>query len=182
MITVKDVARRAKVSTATVSHVCLNDDVVEGLEDLINDHGFLSHGEAVRVCREADALMLFVAPERGPSASTGKLYEYLAARRPVLAVVPEDGEAARIVRETGAGIVVPAADVARCKAALMDLIDRWRRGDDATGATGDIERYSREHLTGVLADELNAIIGDGRAAPERRSEQDLAGYHPTEGL
>ena len=34
---------------------------------------------------------------------SAKLFEYLAAGRPILAVVPPDGEAAELVRETGAG-------------------------------------------------------------------------------
>jgi hypothetical protein len=41
---------------------------------------------------------------------TGKLFEYLAVRRPVLCIGPEDGDAAHILKETNAGVVVDFND------------------------------------------------------------------------
>ena len=59
---------------------------------------------------------------------TAKVFEYLAAGRPILAVVPPDGQAAELVRETGAGVVVAPGDVEGIAAALRDLEARWRAG------------------------------------------------------
>jgi glycosyltransferase involved in cell wall biosynthesis len=57
-----------------------------------------------------------------------KIFEYLAAGRPILAAVPPDGEAAELIRETGAGVVVAPDDVDGIAAALTDLEQRWRQG------------------------------------------------------
>lgn len=132
-----------------------------GLEPFIDARGFLPHRDAVRLCREADALALFITPERGPSACTGKVFEYLAARRPILALVPETGEAARIVREVGAGDVVPAHDVEACKAALRRLVLTKREQGvlEAVGDREQIEAYSRRFLTQALAAELDRMTG-----------------------
>ena len=54
--------------------------------------------------RKADILLLITAPDK-QSIATGKLFEYLAANRSILALT-RGTEAARIVKETGAGVVV----------------------------------------------------------------------------
>jgi hypothetical protein len=56
------------------------------------------------------------------------VFEYLAAERPILALVPPDGAAAELIRETGAGVVVAPEDVDGIGAALADLHRRWRDG------------------------------------------------------
>ena len=57
-----------------------------------------------------------------PSVATGKLFEYLGARRPVL-VLGEHTEAARIVASTGAGVSAPATDPSAVATALARLVD-----------------------------------------------------------
>ena len=59
---------------------------------------------------------------------SGKVFEYLAAERPILAVVPPDGAAAELIRGAGAGVVVAPDDVDGMAAALLDLHTRWRAG------------------------------------------------------
>jgi glycosyltransferase involved in cell wall biosynthesis len=56
------------------------------------------------------------------------VFEYLAAGRPILAVVPPDGAAAELVRETGAGLVVAPDDVAGIRDALRELHARHQNG------------------------------------------------------
>ncbi len=56
-------------------------------------------------------MLLLLIPEaggRGRGVLSGKVFEYLAAERPILAVVPPDGAAAKLLRDTGAGVVVGA--------------------------------------------------------------------------
>ena len=50
---------------------------------------------------------------------SGKVFEYLAAERPILALVPPDGAAAQLLRETGAGVVVAPEDVDGIARALV---------------------------------------------------------------
>ncbi len=59
---------------------------------------------------------------------SGKVFEYLAAERPILALVPPDGAAAELIRDAGAGVVVAPEDVEGIKAALRELHERWRAG------------------------------------------------------
>ncbi len=59
---------------------------------------------------------------------SGKVFEYIAAGRPILAAVPPDGAAADLIRETGAGIVAPPDDVDALRDALLELDRRFRDG------------------------------------------------------
>jgi glycosyltransferase involved in cell wall biosynthesis len=80
--------------------------------------------------RDSEALLLLIpeAGGRGKGVLSGKVFEYLAAERPILAVVPPDGAAAGLIRAAGAGVVVAPDDVEDMAAALHDLHGRWRGG------------------------------------------------------
>jgi glycosyltransferase involved in cell wall biosynthesis len=80
--------------------------------------------------RDSDVLLLLIpdAGGRGKGVLSGKVFEYLAAERPILAVVPPDGAAADLIQQAGAGIVVAPDDVEGMTAALRDLHARWKAG------------------------------------------------------
>jgi glycosyltransferase involved in cell wall biosynthesis len=101
-----------------------------GLGERVELLGNLSRRRSLELQRDSDVLLLLI-PEsggRGRGVITGKIYEYLAAERPILAAVPTDGAAAQLVRDTGAGVVVPPADVEALRGALLDLHARWKAG------------------------------------------------------
>src|SRR3954465_470476 len=80
--------------------------------------------------RDSRVLLLLIpdAGGRGKGVLSGKVFEYLAAERPILAVVPPDGAAAGLIREAGAGLVVAPDDQTGMEAALRELHGRWRAG------------------------------------------------------
>jgi hypothetical protein len=87
---------------------------------------------------------------------SGKIFEYLAAERPILAAVPPDGAAADLVRETGAGVVVAPDDVNGIREALLGLHARWRAGKLPDGhlTPEQRKRLSRESRVEELAELL----------------------------
>jgi glycosyltransferase involved in cell wall biosynthesis len=80
--------------------------------------------------RDSEILLLLIpeAGGRGKGVLSGKVFEYLAAERPILALVPPDGAAADLIRESGAGVVVAPEDIEGIVAALRELHGRWRSG------------------------------------------------------
>jgi glycosyltransferase involved in cell wall biosynthesis len=116
--------------------------------------GPLPHAEALCLQRRADALLLIADPQR-KSMATGKLYEYLAARRPIL-VLGEHSVAAQIVAEAGAGIVAPVHDPVAIEAALSRLL----RSSDGVRAPDReaIERFSYERLATRMAEQVERAI------------------------
>ena len=110
--------------------------------------------------RDSEALLLIAADAggRGTGVIPGKVFEYVAAERPILAAVPVDGAAGRLIEEIGAGVVAPADDVAALRAALVELHDRWQRGElrvelDAA-ARERVDRRARVAELAALVHEL----------------------------
>ena len=119
---------------------------------------YLPRGDVLALQRDSDALLLLIpeAGGRGRGVLSGKVFEYLAAERPIIAAVPPDGEAAALLRSTGAGLVAAPDDVDGLVDAMAELTARWRAGElDGTRLTDDDrERLSRraraEELAGLL--------------------------------
>src|SRR5439155_15363208 len=101
-----------------------------GLGDRLELHPYVPRREALALQRDSEALLLLIpeADGRGRGVLSGKVFEYLAALRPILAAVPPDGAAAELVRETGAGVVAAPDDVPALAAGLTDLRARWAAG------------------------------------------------------
>src|SRR6185295_3337979 len=80
--------------------------VAAGLGHVVRVHDPVPYDASLRLMRDADALLLLQTLE-GPGSDviSGKLYEYLAARRPILGVVSPDGGDAWLLRQSGVGIV-----------------------------------------------------------------------------
>jgi glycosyltransferase involved in cell wall biosynthesis len=122
---------------------------------------FVPRRRALALQRDSEALLLLVADAagRGRTVLTGKLFEYLAAGRPILAAAPPDGEAAALIRETGAGVVVAPDDVDGLVAALTDLERRWRTSELAPAELPPKlrHRFSRRAGAEQMAALLNTV-------------------------
>ena len=84
----------------------------EGVSHLVEVSNALSYQECVRAQQNADVLLLLLWNDpREEGVYTGKLFEYLAAGRPILVLGLEAGVAATLVRERGAGVVINDHDL-----------------------------------------------------------------------
>jgi glycosyltransferase involved in cell wall biosynthesis len=132
--------------TTAEERALLADERVAGM---VRSVGTLERGRAIALQRAADSLLVIAEGASGRSVATNKLYEYLAARRPVL-VLGERSEAARIVSEAGAGIVAPAGDPQAVAAALRRLVN------DAGVGSADIGAFAWPRLAGSFEREIEA--------------------------
>jgi len=112
---------------------------------------YLPHRRALELQRDSEANLLLLpeAAGRGKVVPSGKIFEYLAAERPILAAVPTDGAAAKLVRETGAGIVVGPEDEKGIREALVGLHARWKAGHLGDGYLTEDERNRLSRKTRV---------------------------------
>ena len=132
-----------------------------GLGDRIELTGYVSRRRSLELQRDSEALLLLIpeAGGRGRGVLSGKVFEYLAAERPILAAVPPDGAAAQLVRDTGAGVVAGPDDVAGLRDALLELHARWRDGGlEGTPLSPEWrDRLSRGRRVEELADLLRSL-------------------------
>jgi len=132
-----------------------------GIPHAWEETGYVTYSEALRAQREGDALLLLIprAAGHGPAIVSGKVFEYVAARRPILAIVPPEGAAADLVRSFGAGAVADPDDIAGISQALEALVDARRNGGlpDGDYAAEACERISRRTRARELAEVLERV-------------------------
>jgi len=114
---------------------------------------YMLHREAARLQRRATILLLI--GNRSPWQIPGKLYEYIGARRPILALQngPEDASGA-VIQSLQRGLVVPNEPEAIAEA-LAQLQDVWENGRlDEQFDLSERPEWSWEVLTDVVEDIL----------------------------
>jgi glycosyltransferase involved in cell wall biosynthesis len=123
----------------------------------------LPRAEALRLNRQAHLCLLLqwemrVAGKECAMAIPGKMYDYLRSGTRILAPMQE-GDAALIIRELDAGVVVPPRDVAGIAAALKEEFQRWEKTGSQSPAAAPVglERFSRRRLTQELADLFRVV-------------------------
>jgi glycosyltransferase involved in cell wall biosynthesis len=132
-----------------------------GLGDRLELIPYVPRRRSLELQRDSEALLLLIpeAGGRGRGVLSGKVFEYLAAERPILAVVPPDGAAAALLRETGAAVVVPPDDPGAIREALEGLHARWLAGElaDTPLAAEARRRLARESRIEDLAALLREV-------------------------
>ncbi|MBR6346866.1 MAG: glycosyltransferase [Bacteroidales bacterium] len=131
--------------------------ITAGLEENLVNLGYCSHPDAIREQQRASVLVLPLrdAPEM-KNILPGKVFEYLAARKPVLGFGQKDGAQAQILNETGAGVMAGWNDGETVRSFIDNNFKRWQKGGISV-PEGDIGMYSRRALTSRLAALLDKV-------------------------
>ena len=128
-------------------------------EGLFETQAYLKHRESVGHLVASDVSLLIIddAPvNRG--ILTGKLFEYIGARRPILALAPE-GDAAQLIRKFKFGFVVHPKDVEGIKKLILRLTELWRSGELKSEASDEaVAQFDRRQLTGKLVRIFTDVI------------------------
>lgn len=123
------------------------------LTEQINIIGYVPHDVCIKYQTQADVLILIEGTGRGAEAFyTGKIFEYMNTGKPVLAVLPENGAAASLVRKSKIGIVAHTDDVSKIKESIIDYYKKWE--NKCLNFEPDrnvIEQFERKRLTEELA-------------------------------
>lgn len=134
------------------------------LGSVVERLGYRSHAECLAQIVSADALLLTINAGPGCEAVyTAKVFEYLAARRPILALIPA-GAASQLIHDTNCGTVVGPVDTVAAKDALYDMYLAHKRGAFTTERAARISQFTRRHLTRKLATLMYALVDHERAA------------------
>ena len=124
----------------------------EGLDDYVKLEGWMRPEQSLRHVHAAGVLLLLAVDQ--PDQVPNKLYEYLGARRPILAVADEGGETARMLELVGGHHIVPVNDASYIRQALERLI---REGScDPVGHSGVLQGWTTSTQMGMLRAALEA--------------------------
>jgi glycosyltransferase involved in cell wall biosynthesis len=98
---------------------------IESYGSLVRMQGFMPQTEALRQLEETDYALVVMTDA---ASLTGKLLEYLATRKPILAVSPDGGEVGRVLRETNCGWCADPNDRDAIQAMIRLAYDKARSG------------------------------------------------------
>ncbi|MFA6233981.1 MAG: glycosyltransferase, partial [Bacteroidota bacterium] len=132
-----------------------------GLEASVTLHGYLPHRDTIQHLVDADVLLLVIGHGKGEDMmSTGKLYEYLGARKPVLACVP-DGAARQVLAKGGAAFVADPDDPEAIAVQIRALFELHKNDRLPTPSYEYVSQFDRKMLTGRLAALFSAALEPG---------------------
>ncbi len=99
-------------------------------------------------------LLLVLAGYKVAENLPGKIFEYMAAGLPILGIGPEHGDAAALLRKTGAGKMIDPGNKEEIKQFIREIFDRWAGMESWHRGIVDSEQYSRKNLTKALIELL----------------------------
>ena len=125
--------------------------------DFIGQKKWVSHQESIRSIRKADILLLILTPHQRPAHIPAKFFEYLAARRPILALVPETTHVAALIKKMGVGEIVDPCDQEGIKNKILNLYHKWQK-NSLKNHKVNIDQFNRKKLTEKLVKIFDKII------------------------
>jgi len=129
-----------------------------GIQNYFDFNGFISHEKATELQRKTQVLLLLVNNTHNASGIvTGKVFEYFAAKRPILAVGPIGGDLDELLTETNSGIMLPFDDEVQLFEGLKSLYEDYKKNWVAFNPKNS-DIYSRKELTNKMVGIMNRII------------------------
>ena len=119
---------------------------------------YLDHEEVRKY--QASSQVLLLSINHVPSAKgiiTGKIFEYLQAKRPILGIGPEDGDAAAILKKTNAGNIVGFNNKIELKAAVLKLYKDFKE-EKLFVKSINVEQFHRKNITRQLAQVIKKVV------------------------
>jgi len=130
-----------------------------GLAQQIMTNGYVDHKTAIQKMQSAQILLLLInkAKQNALGRIPGKIFEYLAAKRPILLIGPETGDAANIIHQTNSGVVVDFEDHTKLKEIILKYYDDFKH-NQLRVESQKITAYSRAATAKQYADLLSATL------------------------
>jgi len=132
------------------------------LTSFVNKISYKPHDEVLTIAGNASVLLLPLNDTPHVSGIVpGKIFEYIALKRPILCIGTVNGDSARIITECKAGTIAGFKDKKAIKSALEVFFTEYISGTDKMELRPEVALYSRKTLSGKIASILNEISENG---------------------
>lgn len=120
---------------------------------------YMAHSEVVKLLLKSPVLLLPLNDTPNILGIVpGKLFEYLAAKRPIFAIGNVEGDTAKIIADAHAGTMVGFKDEEHTKKRVLELYEQFNKRTLQIDSTS-IEKYSRKSCAESYTTLLNEIVG-----------------------
>lgn len=141
-----------------VSQEVLDSISTFGLNDYLNNLGYVSHEEAIAHQRRSQVLLLIeIDSEETKSIIPGKLFEYMVSNRPIIAIGPNGSDFAQIITETNTGVFFNYSEKVKLKKLILDFYNQYLEEKLESHGVG-LQQYSRKNLTEQLVQLLTSNL------------------------
>ncbi|GAB4363762.1 MAG: glycosyltransferase [Calditrichia bacterium] len=151
---------RIRVQLIGRTHPSILQEVeAKGLQQQVTARPFIPHKEIPPLLKKAD-LLLVVVPrvENNRSIVTGKVFEYLGARTPILAIGPPEGDLGTILKPIPNCRIIDYTDADTLYEYLTQAFEQWKQQQWRIEDSWDPGAYSRKSLTRQLAELFNTLV------------------------
>lgn len=132
---------------------------LHGLGDRINLFGYLDHLEVIKILNNSSILLLIIPDvAQNEGIVTGKLFEYLAIRKPILCFGPLYGDAAKIINECESGKVFGYDQPSEAAVWLKDHARKFFKNQVLSIGNQNITKYTRQFLAKKYCQEIEKLL------------------------
>jgi len=129
-----------------------------GLSECVRHGGQIPYADSLERMQRADILLLVHSPGYRVGVPA-KLYEYLGAGRPILALAEPDSDIAWVLRESGVlHRIAPPTDVARIRQALVELTREVNACEFREANANGLQQFTRERMAQRFAECLDSCV------------------------
>jgi glycosyltransferase involved in cell wall biosynthesis len=134
----------------------ISSDVLEsiyfyGLQSYTKLLGYISHDEALQYQRKSQVLLLIeIDSEETQGIIPGKVFEYMASKRPILGVGPANWEVGDLVAESNTGKTYTYSQLGELKSTLLQWFQEYKK-EQLILPLAEVEQYHRRELTAKLS-------------------------------
>ena len=129
-----------------------------GLDKIVSDYGYLPHDITTSNLMKADILwMISNFSENLKQIKTGKLFEYIGTKKPILGLVHE-GESSKLLDEYKNGYHIAPKNVDVISSKIEEVYNLWRMNNFPEAANDFTEKFNRKKLTGELATFFDLVV------------------------
>lgn len=140
-----------------VSNEVLNCIIRNNLSKKVEIINYLPHKEVFKYQLQSQVLLLFL--NNVPSAKgiiTGKIFEYLSSKRPILAIGPSNGDLADILKLTNSGTIIDFNEKQLLKSYILELYQLFLTHKLEVNSI-NVEQYHRKELTKKVSEIINEV-------------------------
>ena len=129
------------------------------LDSVVEKVGYLSHSKVIELACQTDILYLPLNNTRNISGIIpGKIFEYLALKKPILCIGNINGDSARIINETKSGVVFDFENGSEIKKWIFNAFYKKKVLKNLYNSSYNVEKYSRITLTEQMASLFNSMV------------------------
>ncbi|MFT6747179.1 MAG: glycosyltransferase involved in cell wall biosynthesis [Glaciecola sp.] len=134
--------------------------IKNGVTEYVDFGNSVSNQESLNVQSRSQMLLLLINDTpNSKGILTGKFFEYISVKRPIIAIGPLDGDAAEILTKTASGQMFSYTQHKQLKKHLLGSFEKFKENRLEINSTG-IEEYSRKNLAKKYTELLNTLVSE----------------------